>query len=430
MLRKVLISLITVLGVFFISAAEVTDVASSFDYKNPFDFNLDVQFLSTQHFGSIKREYNTDADYVYEDINGSPYYTTESRRVETKEYGGNPHLYMMRKLLIGAEIGLYHNLSLSFDLPIIFQEEYKMVANAQGDTFSPGEMSLPGQGLFPWDGNLDYSHKGVGDIAFGLQWAPFHESRKNRFFSWLLGMKVTFPTAAVKTPVGMNVVDGDGNVVPSGKKGNVGEGVFKLDFRTAVSKRYGSTEPYLQFLVSIPVNSKKSIYENPKEAIQFNFGTEINFYENKDLGQKIHLRTDIELLYTTKGNSYNSISNARWVYDDADTKNDFNWNLPVGEDDLYNILPFEDPWAQISGMLKLNAKVYKYIAFGGFAKLGYRHKHYLTNAKEGNPGFVTGLDDEKTEWISNSGSRSKLGGRLMAESYLVLDWGVNLTLLF
>ena len=314
MFRKVLIALIVTIMYFSISAAEVTDVASSFDFKNPFDFNLDVQFISTHHFGSIKREYNTDADYVYEDINGQAYYTTESRRVETKEYEGNPQLYLMRKLLIGTEIGLYHNLSLSFDLPIILQEQYNMVVNSSEAQFAPGEMSLPGQGLFPYEGNLDYSHKGVGDIAFGLQWAPFSEARKNKFFSWLLGMKVTFPTAAVKTPVGMNEVD-NGDVVPSGKTGKVGDGLFVFDFRTAVSKRYGVVEPYLQFLVSIPVPSGKSIYINPKEAIQFNFGTEINFHENKDLGQKIHLRTDIEVLYTSKGNAYNSIANARWVYD-------------------------------------------------------------------------------------------------------------------
>jgi len=429
MFRKVLAALITIFTLISISGAEVTDVASSFDYKNPFDFNLDIQFLSTHHFGSIKREYNTEADYVYEDINGNPYYTTESRRVETKEYGGNPTLYMMRKLLIGAEIGLYHNLSLSFDIPIILQEQYSMVANTSQEVFNPGEMSLAGQGLFPWAGNLDYSHKGVGDVAFGLQWAPFHESRKNRFFSWLLGMKVTFPTAGVKTPAGMNEVQ-NGVVVPAGKTGNVGEGVFRLDFRTAVSKRYGVSEPYIQFLVSIPANSKKSIYEKPKQAIQFNLGNEINFYENKDLGQKIHLRTDLEFLYTTKGNAYNSIANARWVYDDADTTKDFGWNLPAGKEDSYNILPMEDPWVQISGMLKLNAKVYKYIAFGGYAKFGYRHKHYLTNAKEGSPGYITGMDDEKTPWINNTGPRSLLGGRLMAETYLVLDWGVNLALLF
>ncbi len=427
MFKKVLAALMMMFAVFCVSGAEVTEVASSFDYENPFDFNLNVQFVSTHHYGSIKREYNTYADYVYEDIGGNPYYTTESRRVETKEYSGNPHLYLLRKMLISAEIGLYHNLSLSFDLPIILSESYNMVVNS--DDATPGEMSLPGQGLFPYSGNLDYEHKGVGDIAFGLQWAPFSEERKNRFFSWLLGMKVTFPTANVKTPVGMNTVE-NGIVVPSDNTGNVGEGVFRFDLRTAVSKRYDKVEPYLQFLVSIPVNSKKNIYVNPKKAFMFNLGTEFNFHENKDLGQRIRLRTDLEFLFTTKGNAYNSITNARWVYDDVDTVNDFGWNLPAGEGDSYNLLPFEDPWMQVSGMLKLSARVWKYIELGGFAKFGYRHKHYLTNAKEGNPGFVTGLDDQNTPWISGSGQRGKLGGRLLAETYLVLDWGFNLALLF
>jgi hypothetical protein len=112
---------------FSLHGAEVTEVASSFDYKNPFDFNLDVKYLSTQHFGSIKREYNTMIDGAYQDVNGNYYYATTDRRVETKEYKGNPHLLHMQKLLFDAEIGLYHNLSLSLQLPVILSEQYKMV---------------------------------------------------------------------------------------------------------------------------------------------------------------------------------------------------------------------------------------------------------------------------------------------------------------
>jgi len=118
MFRK-FFSVSIILGLFFsVHAAEVTEVASSFDYKNPFDFNLDVKYLSTQHFGSIKREYNTMIDGAYQDVNGNLYYATTDRRVETKEYEGNPHLMHMQKLLFDAEIGLYHNLSLSLQLPL------------------------------------------------------------------------------------------------------------------------------------------------------------------------------------------------------------------------------------------------------------------------------------------------------------------------
>ncbi|HNW83522.1 MAG TPA: hypothetical protein PKG52_11605 [bacterium] len=418
MFKKVLS--VFIFGMFFFSLypAEVTDVASSADKNDPFDLNLDIQYLSTHHFGSIKREYNNYADYVYEDDNGKPYYSTEGRRVETKEYEGNPALYYMHKMLFDLEIGLYHNLSFSFGLPVVISEQYKMV---MFDTVNaPDSSTLAGQQLFPWAGNLDYEHKGIGDISFGLQWAPFSQERKNVFMSWLVGINITFPTASVKTPSGMNVKskspDGSDIIVPSGKaQSGVGDGLFKLDFRTAASKRYSTAEPYLQLLFSLPVNSSKSIYNDPKEAFTINTGTEIYLYENKNLGQVFKLRTDIEVMYTNKGDAYNAIADARWVYDD---------------NSLFAKLPVEDPWVQISGMLKLSAQVWKYIEFGGFAKFGYRHKHYLTNAGMGSDSYIPGLDSELTPWIGNSDQKSKSGGRLLAEEYFVLDWGFDLKVLF
>jgi len=138
---------------------------------------------------------------------------------------------------------------------------------------NPDDSTLAGQQLFPWAGNLDYTHKGLGDLSIGLQWAPFSEERKNRFMSWLLGMNVTFPTAPVKTPEGMNKLtrsSGTNYIVPSGNAGKAGDGLFRFDFRTAVSKKYSITEPYFQFMFSLPVNSSKSIYNDPKEAVVFN----------------------------------------------------------------------------------------------------------------------------------------------------------------
>lgn len=429
MFRKFLLIISVLIFFSILSAAEVTEVASSFDYKNPFDFKLDIQYQSTHHFGSIKREYNTMADYVYEDANGKPYYTTESRRVESKEYEGNPALYYMHQMLIDTEFGLYHDLSLSFVLPIIFSEQYKMVL---WDPNIPGISSLPGQRLFPWAGNLDYENKGVGDIQFGLQWAPFNDKRKNNYLSWLVGIDFTFPTSSIKTPKGRNVITKNGNSIyiePDGSTGKAGDGLFRFDFRTAVSKRYSIAEPYFQFIFSLPVSGSKSIYKDPKEAFIFNLGTDINAYENKKYGQLIRFRTDLEIMYTNKGNAYNVIANARsavnqaWVDDPSNLAASYDFpQTALGDND---ILPIEDPWVQVSGMFKISARVYKYIELGGFIKAGYRHKHYLTNADPGDNGYISGLDDEGTPWMG-TGDKNRLGGRLIAEQYIVLDWGFNL----
>ncbi len=436
MFRKFLLIISVLIAFSIINAAEVTEVASSFDYENPFDFNLDIKYLSTHHFGSIKREYNTMTDDRYEDANGNLYYTNESRRVESKEYEGNPALYYMHKMLIDTEFGLYHDLSLSFALPIVFSEQYKMVL---WDPNTPGISSLPGQRLFPWAGNLDYENKGVGDIQFGLQWAPFNDKRRNNYLSWLLGLDVTFPTSSIKTPEGRNVLTQSGTTVyaePDGGTGKVGDGLFRFDFRTAVSKRYSIAEPYFQFIFSLPVSGSKSIYKDPKEAFIFSMGTDINAYENKKHGQLIRFRADLEIMYTNKGNAYNVITDARSASNEAwlDDPSNLAGSYDAPSDHLAalgaeDILPVEDPWVQVSGMFKISARVYKYVELGGFIKAGYRHKHYLTNADVGDNGYISGLDSEETPWVG-TGDKNRLGGRLVAEQYIVLDWGFNLKLLF
>ena len=434
MFRKFLVVFSVLIMFSIINAAEVTEVASSFDYENPFDFNLDIQYLSTHHFGSIKREYNTMADGLYEDANGKLYYTTESRRVESKEYEGNPALYYMHKMLIDMEFGLYHDLSLSFALPIVFSEQYKMVL---WDTSKdPGISSLSGQQLFPWSGNLNYENKGVGDIQFGLQWAPFNDKRKNNYLSWLVGIDFTFPTSSIKTPKGRNRLTQGGTTVyaePDGGTGKVGDGLFRFDLRTAVSKRFSIAEPYFQFILSLPASGLKSIYKDPKEAVTLNLGTDIYAYENKKKGHLVRFRADLEIMYTNKGNAYNVITDARsaansaWVDDPSNLGGNYSFpQSALGDNDL---LPVEDPWVQVSGMFKMSARIFSYVEFGGFIKAGYRHKHYLTNADFGNNGYVPGLDSEETPWMG-TGDTSRLGGRLMAEQYIVLDWGFNLKAYF
>ncbi len=408
-------------------SAEVTDVASSFDYENPFDFNLDVYYNNSYEFMSLKREYNNMQNAPYADGSGN-YYTTEGRRVETEEYSGNSSVYYQRELDMTAEFGLYHDLSLSFNLPIILTRDYSLDLKSVGTDGNPLNDSLAGQGFFPYSKSLNYTHKGVGDLSVGLQWAPYNQARHQDAFSWLLGFKVTFPSSNVATPKGMNTYDTTTHhSTMTGKTGDVGGGQFLLEFRSAVAKRYEVSEPYFQFAFTLPVNASKSIVQDVRYQYKINTGAEFITWDDKDNHRKIAIRTDIEMLYSSKGNNYNNIADARWAYDDVDVVKDLKWNLPANKDKYYNILPMEDAFMQFSFMLKPIFRVAKYVSFGGYAKVGYRQKHYLTNAKEdfknGNnePGFISGLDSE---------GEKRDGGRLLDEAHILFGWGAFLTLNF
>ncbi len=436
-MRSVVILLGTLGIVGVLSAAEVTEVADSFDKNNPFDFNLNISYRNTHEFANIKREYNTMPE-TYEDDNGRLYYTTESRRVETLEYKGNPEIRYLRELLISSEIGLYHDLSLSVDVPVVLKDAYRLLLenydlDGQGNAV-PREYSLVEQGLFPDAGNLSYTHGiGVGDIGVGIQWAPFNQERGKDAFSWLLGFKAVFPTSSVKSPKGMNRNDGNGTVTTgdTSDKG-VGEGLFAFDIRTAVAKRYEVAEPYVQVLAHLATPSANSLIVKPRHEFTLNTGTDLIAFEDLQKGHKIFFRLDLGLSYTTRGNNYNYITDARWIYDDIDpTTTQYGWLLPATKDKYYHILPLEDPYFTAAFLFKMNFRVAQYLQFGGYASVGYRHKHYLSAARndgtEQEPGFIPGIDSEETPWLGTSPEDQRSGGRLLVEANVLVGWGFYLS---
>lgn len=440
-MRRLLLILGAACAAGMLSAAEVTDVADSFDEDNPFDFNLNIYYKNTHEFANIKREYNT-LPKTYEDKDGNLYYTTESRRVETLEYKGNPETRFLRELVIAAEIGLYHDLSISLDLPIVLKDAYKLnLENYDLDPLTggaiPREFSLINQNLFPDAASLYYNHKGVGDIAIGVQWAPFNEGRGKDEFSWLVGFKMTSPTAGVATPQGMNARAGAAigdDIQQTGKNGNVGKGLWMFDIRTAVAKRYEVAEPYFQVLASLTTPSANSIVEKSRHEFSFNAGTDLIALEDLDKGHKIFFRFDLGMQYTTRGNAYNYITDARWIYDDIDPETLYGWVLPAGKDKYYHILPLEDPFFSTTLLFKMNFRIFEYFQFGGHTSIGYRHKHYLTAAKGDSairePGFVPGLDSEETPWLGTTVVAQRSGGRILSESNLIVGWGFYLSGMF
>ncbi len=451
-MRKLTIILVTALFAGVLAAAEVTDVADSFDENNPFDFNLNVYYKNTHEFSDIKREYNT-IPKTYDDGTGNLYYTTESRRVETLEYTGNPEARFLRELLISSEIGLYHDLSISVDVPIVLKDAYKLLLenydlDGSGNVV-PRAYSLVENNLVPDAGDLYYNHGiGVGDIGIGMQWAPFNQERGKDAFSWLVGFKTTFPTAAIATPKNMNRrVDANGDpatgiadtIEQTKKSGNVGKGLYTFDIRTAVAKRYDVAEPYFQVLASLSTPSANSIVERARHEFSFNFGADLIAFEELEKGHKIFFRLDLGMQYTTRGNAYNYITDARWVYEgiDPDSAASYGWIIPAGTDKYRHLLPMEDPFFTTTGLFKMNFKIYQYVQFGGYVSVGYRHKHYLTSAKEDmtgagdhEPGFIPGIDSEGTPWIGASDVDAKSGGRLLTEANIIVGWGAYLSLMF
>ncbi|HWE26822.1 MAG TPA: hypothetical protein VHB97_02420, partial [Polyangia bacterium] len=87
-------------------AADVTDVATAFDEDDPFDFRLRVRYDHSEKRAQIKRE--------FEGLSPS-----QTSIAQLKDL-----LYAQSRddLTLRAEIGLYHDLMLSVELPITIDE--------------------------------------------------------------------------------------------------------------------------------------------------------------------------------------------------------------------------------------------------------------------------------------------------------------------
>ncbi len=425
-MRKITLLISLILISFSLYSAEVTDVADAFDPENPFDFNLGVALNNMHLYGNINRDYNSGQAI-----------DTDSRRVRTTEYKGNLELSYRSELLISGEFGLYHNLSLTLEMPVVLKNQYSLERQSSNLMDASGNDldSLSTNGFFP-GGNLSYNHKGVGDISAGFKWAPFDQERNKDVFSWLLGFKVTFPTADIATPEGLNEVDESGLFVESGVDGAVGKGLYILNFQTAFAKRYSISEPYFKIDFNIPVPSGSSLYDKPQFNWGVNFGSEFVPMEDGN-GNRIKFITDFGMRYFTAGNSYNVITDARWVYDnytDQELQDLRGWNADNAADREKSMLPWEDAYMQLMLTLQTKIRIVSYVELGGYVSIGYMTDHFLTAAENGDNGYIPGLDDEKTvtdSIDSDYGATTETsGGRLSISRGILFGWGFNLTLRF
>jgi hypothetical protein len=243
-------------------AAELTDVASSFDDHNRFDFRFRMRYDHTEKRAQIKREVQglsatQDTNLLFKDLLYEQY---------------------RDQLTLRAEIGLYHDLSIDFELPIIIEEaaSYSLDNSAGSACVFPPQMNpncvndtnsttirdgivpaagydarnngvaLPG-GLFR--SVLRGARGGSGADAFdtfnvGLNWAPLSQARDDTKPTWLVSVQGQFSIGNVKA---------FDRASPDANHG-VSDGTHRLFIRTAISKRYKFLDPYwdLWYLLSIP----------------------------------------------------------------------------------------------------------------------------------------------------------------------------------
>jgi hypothetical protein len=229
-------------------AAEVTRVASSFVDDTPFQMYVDVDFARTQQNATLVRQWHSGGNLV--ELPELRYQNTDTR------------------LNIDAHIGLYRDLEFHYGVPYIFgqDETWKLSSsntaasstilnnclNADGTLTNPScpSTGIGASSIFAVPNKS--SRSGLGNMTFGLAWAPFSQKRDDTKPTWLIGLDWQAPTATAIDPHLRT---------SSSNKGDVGDGEHWFTFRTALSRKYDALEPYFKAQVSF-TNQAGGFYSN------------------------------------------------------------------------------------------------------------------------------------------------------------------------
>jgi len=326
MRRAYALALGTLLWAGAAGAAEITDVASSFDEHNRFDFRFRIGYEHLERRAQIKREIQgltpgQDSTLLFKDLLYSSYRDQVSLR---------------------AEIGLYHDLALHFELPIIIEQSttyaYDQSAgsacvfapNANPNCVDQTNSTTIADGLVPnlgydaqnnvaalagpnlFRGALRGARGGSGLDAFdtfnvGLTWAALSQMRDDTKPTWTVTLEGQFSIGNVMR---------FNRAAPDANHG-VSDGTHRLVVRTALSKRFKYLEPYWQLWYVAPFSrgsdtlftdySRAQKTKNPQMRAGVTAGTEIIPFENADKQYKIAIDVRGRVMAWFAGRGYSEM---------------------------------------------------------------------------------------------------------------------------
>jgi hypothetical protein len=326
-------------------AAELTRVATAAEPDRPFSFDLSIRYERTQRQATITRERVT-----------APGTSSPLGRIDQLtelSYSEITNLVIPR-----VAAGLYRDVEIHFELPYVLGQDVawqyasgvtlaadsSISTNAIDPNGDPCAGNCP---LFPAGArNTTVYHGGVaGDLKAGLAWGVFSDRKDDTKPFWLLGLDITFPTAALYDPWAGRA-SGNNYLSPYSlptRVAGVGQKIWKFDLQTALSKRMGPIDPYFKAHLTLP-RRFSSTYSNcdhvndpspqtpPGTVIAASscalpqwkdaagarlpwnsgliFGVELVPLEDQLAGQRVVIDLRVHAEYTSGGRWYNELTDA------------------------------------------------------------------------------------------------------------------------
>lgn len=267
-------------------AADVTRVLDAFDENDPFDADIQVNWM--YHF--------TNASIYREQIANGVFSNKKIASAKGR----------LDQLDILARIGLYHDFELDLKFPIVIGSTMKLSTASAGSTITAETKNNSNNTLFSLPNNSP-SRSGFGDMVVALKYAPLSQARDPLHPSWMVGLEYTIPTGKIMRT----------------NNAAVGLGLHQLKLETAISRRIAFFEPYFGFWGTFRFPSTHSLFKNygdtqnygtPGARIGLMLGAE--FYPWSVPGPKDHegkyfaLDLGFRTTYTFRGRDYTMLFDA------------------------------------------------------------------------------------------------------------------------
>lgn len=473
MIKKFLSVAIILFGVHSIAlGAEVTELTSSFQKGNPFDFHFTAGYSYKLSRGAIKREGAGDDSSA-----NSLQLLKESR------YSRVQHFLNLR-----AEFGLWKNLQFHIALPIVLRDSRTLSFTQNGgdsciapdgkplcvnrdnstlvkdgfldrdalgaDVIEWGSASPPSGGL-----HLPY-RSGLDQLYLGLSWAPISQLDDETKPTFVVGFEARI---AVGEEMRYNRKAYEGTAINDSRAQSntaAGQGVHQLHWYFNVSRRFNEyIDPWFGMGYLLPIAASGSLYDQttfdgsgqrrsgPQHVGSFETGVEIIPWEEPEKRNKFSIELRFKMTGFFEGRGYSplwevfansDILAGQCLADPTSTSTVQTWDNGTycdsahgGENDIINypgITNIEN-YINFGARLAFNLYLTKY--FFGQMGIGISHDmaHFITYADAGIPAADGKVhqDDPKLVNPVYRPTIDATGRRFRVDEATVFDFFINLT---
>ena len=317
--------------------ARIVDVVDSFDVGSTFSVRLTAGYQFRRHDVRVARELGVSPP------------STSLGVPQTANVVDATHT--THTLLVGAEVGVYHDLALTFGLPLVLSDSRSLrpvsglssanAATLLADGWSQGAGAGTPTSLF--NPQFDSPERsGIDQIRLGVQWSIFNQQRNRNRPTWTLSFEWRPPVGAQLRPCqqtasgtvcpdasNIPAIPASGTAAPTvasrpnapGSNPGISRDVHGVFFQTMVSRRLGYLEPYagLDVLAEFPARDSAFHYADTPYGQLSNFppivgtltmGAEIIPWENRETWQRMIIDLRFRGQYFSPGRDYSPLYDA------------------------------------------------------------------------------------------------------------------------